>query len=124
MIFTEICLMTKNVPDLVRFYETIFNTKAEGDSTHSFISAAGLGIAIYDINAAETVMGFDFTGTGTGMFTIGFNVDDVDAEHTRIKSLDICGITEPQLWPWGAKSFRFTDPDGNIIIFRSWTSRS
>jgi uncharacterized glyoxalase superfamily protein PhnB len=120
MKFTDICIITEKVFDVAKFYETVFNTKAEGDHIHSFIHAPGLGIAIYDKSTAETDMGFNFTNTGTGLITIGFDVDDVDAEYERIKALNISSATEPQVWPWGAKSFRFKDIDGNIIVFRSW----
>ena len=120
MKFGDICLITKNVPELVKFYETVFDTKAEGDATHSSLDAAGLGLAIYDKGAAQADMGFDFTGAGTGMVTLGFNVDDADTEYARILRLGVCGVTEPHLWPWGAKSFRFPDPDGNILVFRSF----
>jgi uncharacterized glyoxalase superfamily protein PhnB len=123
MKFTDIGIITKNVLDVAKFYETIFNTKAEGDHIHSFIHAPGLGIAIYDKKAAETDMGFDFTNSGTGLITIGFDVDDVDAEYERIKALNISSATEPQVWPWGAKSFRFKDIEGNIIFFRSWPNK-
>lgn len=121
MKFTDICIITNNVLDVAKFYEIVFNAKAEGDNTHSFINVAGLGIAIYDKNDAEKVMGFDFSNTGTGLLTIGFDVDDVDAEYVRIKALNIVIDTEPKLWPWGAKSFRFKDIEGNIIFFRSRT---
>jgi uncharacterized glyoxalase superfamily protein PhnB len=120
MKFTDICIITKNVLDVAKFYETIFNSQAEGDNIHSFIKASGLGIAIYNKSEAEAVMGFDFSNTGTGLITIGFDVDDVDAEYERIKALNISSATEPQIWPWGAKSFRFKDIEGNIIVFRSW----
>ncbi|WP_055668577.1 VOC family protein [Desnuesiella massiliensis] len=119
MKFADICIITNNVLDVAEFYETVFSTKAEGDNIHSFINAAGLGIAIYDKNEAEKVMGFDFSNTGTGLITINFNVDDIEAEYERIKALNINGTTEPHLWPWGAKSFRFKDIEGNIIVFRS-----
>jgi len=124
MRFTDICIITNNVLDVAKFYEITFSTKAEGDNIHSFINAAGLGIAIYDKNEAEKVMGFDYTNTGTGLLTIGFDVDDVDAEYERIKGLGINSATEPHLWPWGAKSFRFKDIEGNIILFRSWAKHS
>lgn len=120
MKFTDICIITEKVPEVVEFYETIFNAKAEGDHIHSFIKAGGLGIAIYSKTAAETDMGFDFTNTGTGLLTIGFDVEDVDAEYERICALGLSNVTKPQLWPWGAKSFRFKDIEGNIIVFRSW----
>lgn len=120
MKFTDICIITNDVLKAAEFYETVFNVRAEGDNIHSFINAAGLGIAMYDRSEAEQVMGFDFSHTGTGLITIGFDVDDVDAEYERIKALGIGGVTEPQVWPWGAKSFRFKDTDGNHIFFRSW----
>jgi predicted enzyme related to lactoylglutathione lyase len=119
MNFSDICLVTEDVPTMVSFYETVFNVHAEGDSIHSVIKAGGLGIAIYKKAAAETDMGFDFTGAGTGFLFIGFNVDDADTEYARIKQLNICKTTEPRTWPWGAKSFHFKDPDGNFITFRS-----
>ncbi|MBP7177127.1 MAG: VOC family protein [Thermoclostridium sp.] len=120
MKFTDICLVTKDVPALVQFYETIFNTKAEGDSTHSVVNAAGLSIAIYNKTAAETDMSFNFEGAGSGYVFIGFNVDDVDVEYTRVRQLNISNPTEPRVWPWGAKSFHFKDPDGNFVTFRSF----
>ncbi len=124
MRFTDICIITNNVLDVVKFYETIFNAKAEGDNIHSVINAAGLKIVIYDKSEAESFMGFDFANTGTGLMTIGFDVDDVDAEYNRIKALNIHSATEPQTWPWGAKSFRFKDMEGNIILFRSQPKQS
>lgn len=120
MKFTDICIITNDVVKAAKFYETVFNAKADGDCVHSFINAAGLGIAIYDKNEAEKVMGFDFSNAGTGLVTIGFDVDDLGAEYERIKALGIGGVTEPQVWPWGAKSFRFKDIDGNYLFFRSW----
>lgn len=120
MKFTDICIITKNVAGLASFYETVFEAKAEGDNIHSFINVAGLGIAIYDMNAAITDMKFDLTDAGTGLISIGFDVDDVDMEYSRVNDLKVSCLTKPQLWPWGAKSFRFYDPDGNIITFRSW----
>jgi predicted enzyme related to lactoylglutathione lyase len=119
MNFTDICVITDNVPNAVRFYEAVFQTKAEGDSIHSYIHAPGLGIAIYNKQEAENMMGFDFTNSGTGMTTIGFDVEDADTEYERIKALNIGNVTKPQLWPWGAKSFRFPDTEGNILVFRS-----
>ena len=120
MRFTDLALITPDVPTLARFYEAVFGAPAEGDVTHSVVRAAGLQLALYNRGAAQADMGFDFTGAGTGLLTIGFDVDDVNAEHERVRQLGVDGLTEPQLWPWGAKSFRFRDPDGNVIVFRSW----
>ena len=124
MEFTDICLITDDVVELTQFYESVFSVRSEGGEVHSVIKIGGLDIAVYARSAAESDMGFNFTGTGTGLFTIGFNVDDVDAEYARIVALGICAVTEPHVWPWGAKSFRFPDIDGNIIVIRSWPDQT
>lgn len=123
LFFSDICLITDDVPKLVKFYEVLFETKAEGDEIHSVINLPRLGIAIYSKTAAQNDMGFDFTTAGTGLFTIGFNCDDAELEYERIRSLNICSPTKPHIWPWGAKSFRLTDLDGNIIVIRSWSKQ-
>ncbi len=122
MKFTDICLITSDVIALREFYEKIFSCKTEGDATHSFLNIAGLGLAIYDVRKAEEDMGFDFEDNGRGMMTIGFNVEDVDAEHRRISEIGVLDLSEPELWPWGAKSFNYKDIDGNRIVMRSWPS--
>jgi len=118
MRLNDICIITDDVPRLARFYEAVFQTKADGDETHAALDAAGL--AIYAKKAAENNMGFDFSRYwGSGNFTIGCNVGDVDSEYDRLKALGVEFITTPTTWPWGARSMHFRDPDGNIVCFRS-----
>ncbi len=119
MEFQDICFITDDVPALVRFYETLFDTKAEGDDIHSALCVSGLHLAIYNKDAAIHDMGFDLGGAGTGLMTIGFGVDDADGACARIRAMNLCPTTDPVLWPWGAKSFRLRDPDGNVLVFRS-----
>jgi predicted enzyme related to lactoylglutathione lyase len=56
---------------------------------------------------------------GYGSIPIVFKVNDVDAEYERIKTLGVEFIMLPTTHPWGARSFWFRDPDGNIIDFKS-----
>jgi uncharacterized glyoxalase superfamily protein PhnB len=56
-------------------------------------------------------------GAGYGSFTTMFEVKDVDAEYERIKALNVEFVMLPTTHPWGARSFWFRDPDGNIIDF-------
>lgn len=123
MKFSDIGLITDDVKRLCRFYEQVFNVQAEGDEIHATVRLPGLGIALYNRSAAESDMGFDFTSAGAGFCTIDFDCEDADAEYERIASLGLCVPTRPQVWPWGAKSFRFADPDGHIILVRSLPGR-
>jgi len=120
--FTDVCFITDNVQRLRTFYEAIFEVKAEGDEIHSYIHALGLGIAIYNkAKASSEKPEKNYQSPGNECFYIGFNCDDADAEYHRIGELGICEPSKPKLWPWGAKSFDFCDPDGNNIVVRSWT---
>jgi catechol 2,3-dioxygenase-like lactoylglutathione lyase family enzyme len=120
MKFTGICLITGDVLRLAGYYERLFGVEIEKDAVHTTFEAFGLDVALYSQRAAETDMGFDFgTYGGTGKMTIGFNVDDVDAEYERLKSLGVEFVTRPRTYPWGARSVHFRDPDGNIICFRT-----
>lgn len=119
--FTDICLVTNDVPGLVSFYEKLLNIKAQGNETHSFLSAAGLGVAFYNKSAATNDRPeLDYESNGNDCFYIGFQCDDATVEYERLKSLHIGNPTEPKVWPWGAKSFYVKDPDGNLIVVRSW----
>lgn len=120
MKFSDICIITENVPLLTRFYEYVLQLNADGDEVHAALNIGGAGISIYSKKAAVEEMAFDFSKFwGSGNITIGLNVDDVDKEYERLKSLDIGFITMPTTHPWGARSFHFRDPDGNIICFRT-----
>ncbi|MDF2539591.1 MAG: hypothetical protein K0S76_2612 [Herbinix sp.] len=118
MIFTDICFISRNVLELATFYCEILNVDGDLNGVHSYIEGPGLNIAIYDQEAAERD-GMDFSDAGRGYAYIGFNVEDVDKEFERLKLMNVRILSQPQVWPWGAKSFRFLDPDGNKIVFRS-----
>lgn len=120
MKFTDVCIFTENVIELVEFYEKVFEVEAEKDEIHSVLNANGLTIAFYDKRHAESLMGFDFSDSGNGMSYIGFNVDNVDHEYNRLKNIGIESMSMPTLWSWGAKSFNLKDIEGNRIMFRSW----
>lgn len=124
MKLADICLITEDVLLLTQFYEKVLQVKAEGDANHAAIIIGTEGLAIYSKYAAENDMGFDFSKYwGSGNFTIGLNVEDVNLEYERLKLLNVEFVTRPTTHPWGARSFHFRDPDGNIICFRTIVKR-
>jgi uncharacterized glyoxalase superfamily protein PhnB len=54
-----------------------------------------------------------------GMY-VTVQVEDVDAEHTRLKALGI-GVSELYDQPWGERNFTFTDPDGYLWSYSQAT---
>jgi catechol 2,3-dioxygenase-like lactoylglutathione lyase family enzyme len=103
MKFVGICLVTNNVPVLVDFYAKVLGVKAEGDDGHAVLSTEGAGMAIFSTEGMEGMAPHSMQGAGCGSFTTMFeNVDFVMLPTTH---------------PWGARSFWFRDPDGNIVDF-------
>jgi predicted enzyme related to lactoylglutathione lyase len=118
--FTDVCFITNDVLRLRAFYEAVFGEKAEGDEIHSGISINGLTIVFDHVDIAEENQTFRYVEAGgANNVIIGFNVDDVDAEYNRLLPLGAVMLNEPTTHPWGARSFQFRDPDGNILNFRS-----
>jgi len=118
--FTDVCFITNDVLRLRAFYETVFGVKAEGDEIHSGLSIDGLTFVFDHVDIADENPTFRFISAGgANNVIVGFNVDDVDAEYQRLLPLGAQMLNEPKTHPWGARSFQFKDPDGNILNFRS-----
>lgn len=114
-----ICLITKDVPELSKFYSKVLEVEAEGNDTHAELKTKGVDMAIFSIEGMEDLAPDSMNGAGYGSFTINFKVEDVDAEYERIKALGVRFIKLPTTHPWGARSMWFRDPDGNIVNFVS-----
>lgn len=117
MKFNGICLITKDVLALSRFYVKVLGAEADGDETHMEIKAEGVSIAIFSYDGMESMAPGSMAEAGFGSFTINFEVDDVDAEYQKIKEQGGRFVKLPQTHPWGWRSFWFRDPDGNIVNF-------
>jgi catechol 2,3-dioxygenase-like lactoylglutathione lyase family enzyme len=117
MQFVGICLVTNNVPEMVDFYTRVLGVQAEGDDVHAVLSTEGAGIAIFSTKGMEGMAPRSMQGAGCGNFATMFEVEDVDAEYERLKALDVEFVMLPTTHPWGARSFWFRDPDGNIVDF-------
>ena len=52
--------------------------------------------------------------------TMIFTVDNVDEEYERLKKIGVKILDIPTIQPWGAKNMRFSDPDANFVVFRTF----
>ncbi|NLG24956.1 MAG: VOC family protein, partial [Clostridiales bacterium] len=96
------------------FYDRVLGTDTPPDPVHSVVASQGTQIILYDRAAALRDMGVADRPVG-GSF-MQFLVDDADAAHARIASLGV-PATPPVTYPWGSRSFRAFDPDGNALNF-------
>jgi lactoylglutathione lyase len=46
---------------------------------------------------------------------VAFFVDDVDAEHDRLRASDVTVLAPPTDRPWGERTLHIADPDGNVV---------
>jgi len=117
MRFAGICLITKNVSNLAAFYKKVLAVTADGDDSHVELHTDGAGMTIFSVEGMESLAPKSMQGAGNGSFTIGFEVEDVDAEYDRLKAFAVDFVKLPTTHPWGTRSFWFRDPDGNIVNF-------
>ena len=118
--FTDICLVTKDVPRLRAFYETVFGGTSGGDEFHAGLSVGGTGFTFAHVDTLRENTPFRFvTADAAQNIIMSFDVEDVDAEHQRLLQLGVHMLNAPITHPWGTRSFQFMDPDGNILNFRS-----
>lgn len=128
MNFTDVCLISDNVLQLVDFYEKLFGitasergvTGAKRSDIHSSLNIGGLWLTIDSIKIADNSAFSYVSGKSSNNTLFCFNVDDVDVEYQRVIALGAETLNEPTTYPWGARSFQFKDPDGNILNFRSF----
>ena len=116
MDFASIRIITDDLDHLVDFYEQVTGVPAERPAP--VFAEFVLPSATLPIGHSQTVRLF---GVDTARpadnhsVIIEFRVDDVDAEHARLKSLVEDWIQEPTTMPWGNRSILFCDPDGNLV---------
>ncbi|MCL2700762.1 MAG: VOC family protein [Phycisphaerae bacterium] len=117
--FGDISFVTANVPRLRAFYEAVFGGRAEGDDYHGGLAVGGTHFTFVDVAALRESSAFHYVSSGGANNVIfSFGVDNVDAEYQRLLSLGTEMLNQPTTHPWGARSFQFKDPDGNVLNFR------
>lgn len=113
--FTDVCFITNDVLRLRAFYEAVFGGASEGDEWHSTLNVSGLHMVFLLERNSDFYYDFAENGNNT---VLSFNVDNLDAEYERLQSLGAEMVNAPTTHPWGARSFQFRDPGGNILNFR------
>lgn len=119
--FTDVCFITNDVLRLRAFYEAVFSGKAEGDEWHSTFEVGGLHMVFLMENNSDFYYEY---AKDTSNTILSFTVDDCDVEYKRLLELGIALVNVPTTHPWGARSFQFRDPDGNILNFRSFVKEN
>lgn len=112
------CLITENLDQMVQFYESILELKAErsGDDYVEFHTGAPV-LAIFLASAQEKYIPGSAEAAKNKSVILEFRVADVDKEYARLQSLVKTWVKPPTTQPWGDRSIYFRDPDGNLVDF-------
>ena len=116
MNLASIRLVTKDLDSLVSFY-TMLTGAAAARLAPDFAEIRLEG-AIVAISTERAVQQFNVgaaTAAANRSAILEFQVNDVDAVHTRLTDAPINYVMQPTDQPWGNRSMLLRDPDGNLI---------
>jgi catechol 2,3-dioxygenase-like lactoylglutathione lyase family enzyme len=118
MRLTHACLITTDVARLKEFYRAALSRAPSLDKgAYVEFRVGDALVSMWDL--AEHLRQAPGTADEppNRALILEFEVDDVDAEHERIKRLG-AKIAKPiATQEWGNRSFYFLDPDGNLVNF-------
>ena len=107
-----------------RFYEALTGASARwgNDEFAEIAVPGGATIALSSQRLIDAFAAGSLTAGGNGGVMLELLVDDVDAEHERVRELlgEPAGgaaelVMEPTTLPWGNRSLLLRDPDGNVV---------
>lgn len=115
MKFAYTRLITDNLQGLAAFYEKLLRVAPEGNAAFLAFRLDGADLGLFSRAAADKVHGGEWSPGQNRSTIVEFLVDDVDAEHERIKEFVVDWLHGPKDMPWGNRSMMFRDPDGNAV---------
>ncbi len=115
MRFASIRMITDDPQRVVRFYEQVTGVSAVWPAP--VFAELRLPSCTIAFGHAQTAQLFENAARPADNHTliIEFQVDDVDKEYERLKTLVSEWVQEPTTMPWGNRSVLFRDPDGNLV---------
>lgn len=113
MYLGDVCILTRDVPRLAKWYRTLLGVAGESDDpVHQFVLAQ---------EPSLTILQDESERTGQGM-CVAFTVEDMDAAYAHVQAMGAEVVTPPVKRPWGAVNLCLRDPDGNLVYLRQLPS--
>ena len=115
MKLSSIRIVTGNVPALAEFYEKVTGIAPVGNGDFVELRLPGTILALCSHRSVEMFNAGAASPAANRSTILEFQVDDVDAERSRLAASVGDWVQEPTDQPWGNRSMLFRDPDGNLI---------
>jgi len=113
------CVLTSNLDRLAAFYREVLQAEPEWTEGYAEFPTGDCKLGLWSVDAyAELAGRAPSPSPGGGMVMLEFEIDDVDAEFTRLQQLtvfEIEFIIPPTTMAWGNRSIYFRDPEGNLV---------
>jgi catechol 2,3-dioxygenase-like lactoylglutathione lyase family enzyme len=114
-VFASIRIITEDVDRLTAFYERVTGqTAVRPAPVFAQLTGPGGTLAIAS-PATVAMLGDAVTPAANRSVIVEFEVDDVDAELTRLDPEPRDVVLAPSTMPWGNRSALLRDPDGNLV---------
>ena len=110
-----LCLIVKNFPLSIQFYELLLNRRATILGPNRFSQFRFNGNCILSIMNEAHLGDHDYRGSGDYKFILNLWTMNLSKEYKRIKSLDIGPFTEISRHHPNYYFFNLVDPDYNLI---------
>jgi predicted enzyme related to lactoylglutathione lyase len=117
-------VVTRDVPELAKFYQEITGVEPSGNSDYMEFRIEGGGFAICSQKGIDSHSAGAAKPQANQSAILDFQVVDVDRERARLTGKIGELVLEPTDQPWGNRSMLFRDPDGNLINFFSPVKRT
>lgn len=115
---TYACVLTPQIDRMAEFYRQVLQVEPQWTGTDYAEYDTGPGtFCLWSLDAYTQIAGARSQPTiGSGGIMLEFQIDDVDAEYTRLQqNLQLDFIIPPTTMQWGNRSIYFRDPDGNLL---------
>src|SRR5438094_6260915 len=116
---TYACVLSRDVDRLDAFYRAVLQLEPRSRGAYlEFQTQPGI-FSIWSLDEYEQITRTAATqDRSSGTVMLEFQVDNVDAEYERLRSLEsfeIEFVMPLTTLPWGNRSIYFRDPEGNIV---------
>ena len=112
-------IATENVPRSAEFYAKLLEIQPVGNSDYVEFRTTGAVLALCSQRSVDADNVGATSPASNRSAILEFQVQNVDAERSRLGSMVSEWVQEPTNQPWGNRSMLFRDPDGNLINFFS-----
>ena len=110
-------LVTRDVLTLAEFYRQVLRVGPVGSEDYVQLNMNGNGLALSSKRSIDVFNAGAAEPGANRSLVLDFQVEDVDAERQRLKTIVEDFVLEPTNQPWGTRSMLFRDHDGNLINF-------